>query len=180
MAIAAVAAMASAASCGGDPFNIPWTAAPDTVLLYSMARPELNLPSAFNFNRRTTVRVEAPGSTGNWDLALDTRKGKLVFLPPRALGVDSRARIASFPGMRFDELLEAPSDTTVYTSTEPVPVELNTVYVVRTGRSPGAFGRSCVYSAKLEPLDIDVEGGTLTFVFDSNPVCNSLALVPSN
>jgi hypothetical protein len=35
-----------------------------------------------------------------------------------------------------------------------------------------------VFFAKLEPLVLDVAGGTLEFVFDASPVCNDTRLVP--
>ncbi|MFQ5537470.1 MAG: hypothetical protein ACE5GJ_08465 [Gemmatimonadota bacterium] len=165
-------------ACGDDPFTIKWEAAPDTVLLYSLARPELNLNSGFNLNRRTPVRVEAPDATGKWDFAVDTRDGVIVLLPPGALGVESRAGIAVFPGATFDEVTEAPADTTRYERFNPVPVSLGNIYVVRTNQGIGAFGTRCVYYGKLEPLDVDPEGGTLTFVYDSSPVCNDRRLIP--
>ena len=175
---ALVALSVGVAACGGDPFIFPWETAPDTVLLYSLARPELNLEAAYNFNRRVRVRVEAATATGTWDVALDTRGGQLVLLPPGALGISSKASVAALPGVSFDDLQDAPEDTAVYSRFEPVPVEMGTVYVVKTGRSPGIFGTRCSYYAKLEPLVIDVDGGTLTFVFDASPVCNSLRLIP--
>jgi hypothetical protein len=180
IALFAVAAALSTGlgACGGDPFAINWAASPDTVLLYSLARPELNLSSGYNFFGRRAVRVESATATGSWDLALDTRGGDLVFLPPGALGVGSRARVTALPGMRFDDVIDAPADTAVYSAVSPLPIEMGTVYVVRTGQSVGAFGRRCSYYAKLEPLVIDVDGGTLTFVFDVSPVCNSLRLIP--
>jgi len=171
---------ATATACGSDPFAINWAVSPDTVLLYSLARPQLNLVSGFDFYNRTAVRVEDANATGNWDIAVDTREGKIVLLPPGALGVDSRARVASLPGANFDEVVEAPADTTLYTATSPVPVELGTVYVMRTRQGYGSFGRVCVYYAKLEPLEIDPVGGTLRFVFDSSPVCNDRKLIPPN
>lgn len=179
VALALGSALAMGAlGCGDDPFEARWVSAPDTVLLYSLARPELNLPSAFSFNRGLRLRVEAPGATGQWDLALDTRGSELVFLPPGALGINSRARIAALPGLVFEELREAPSDTSAYVADEPLPVTAGTIYVVRTGQTVDAFGRSCVRFAKLEPLVIDVEAGSLEFVYDANPVCNDPRLVP--
>ncbi|RMH11548.1 MAG: hypothetical protein D6701_14965, partial [Gemmatimonadetes bacterium] len=59
--------------CGADLFNVNWRADPDTALVYSMARPELNLPSAYDLVRRNALRVEAPNSAGRWDFALDTQ-----------------------------------------------------------------------------------------------------------
>jgi len=173
-----VAVPAVVGACGDDPFQINWVSSPDTVLIYSLARPELNLAAGFDFHDGELVRVEGPQSTGSWDLAVDTRGGEMVFLPPGALGVSSRARITTLPGMSFLEVTEAPSDTLVYVADEAVPIRMGTIYVVRTGRSAGVFSSSCVYYAKLEPLVIDPEGGTLSFVFEDSPVCNSLRLIP--
>jgi len=166
-------------ACSDDPFAIPWEEEPDTVTLFSLARPELNLPSGFNFSTRQRIRVEAPASAGLWDIAVDTRAGAIVLLPPRALGVfTAGARIAVLEGETFGEVVEAPLDTASYTSTQPVQVQYGNIYVVRTNQRVGVFGAQCVYYAKLEPLAIDVGGGTLTFVFDANPVCNDPRLVP--
>lgn len=165
-------------ACDDDPFRIDWEVSPDTVLLYSLARPELGLPSAFNFNRRQFIEIEAPGATGTWDLALDTQDGELVFLVPGAMGLTSRARITSVDGMTFEEVREAPADTSAYVADLPVPVEVGPIYIVQTGEATGSFGSRCVYYAKLEALEADVQLGTLRFVYDSNPVCNSRDLVP--
>ncbi len=167
-----------AAGCGSDPFTYKWVAQQDTVLLYSLARPEINLYSGFNFNQRTRVRIEAASSTGLWDVAVDTRDGKIVLLPPGALGVTSRAGIAVMEGQSYDDVTSAPADTSLYVTAEPVPVSEGNVYVVRTGRSVGSYGTYCVYYAKLAPLLIDPDGGTLTFAFDASPVCNDRSLVP--
>lgn len=168
------------AACDDDPFRINWDVSPDTVLLYSLARPELGLPSAFNFNRRQFVQVEDPGATGTWDLALDTQDGELVLLTPGALGIESRARITTLTGMTFEEVRKAPADTAAYIGDVPVPVETGPIYVIQTDESRGSFGLLCVYYAKMEALEVNVELGTLRFVFDSNPVCNDRDLVPPN
>jgi len=168
----------SSLACGDDPFRLDWEVTPDTVLLYSLARPELNLPSGFNFNQRQRIQVEAPGATGSWDIALDTEDGQLVFLTPGAMGLTSRARITSVTGTPFLEVRRAPADTASYIADEPVPVQAGPIYIVQTGESVGFYGTRCVYYAKLEALDIDPELGTLLFVFDANPVCNDRDLVP--
>ena len=176
----AIAVLVVVSACGDDPFAIRWELQADTVLLYSLARTQPNLDSGFSFRRGDIgpVRIEAATATGTWDVALDTRGGQLVLLPPGALGVPSRARVTALPGMSRLDVLEAPSDTTVYSADEPVVVESGTVYVIRTDRAIGAFGTRCVYYARLEPVVIDVAGGTLTFVYDASPVCNSLRLIP--
>lgn len=173
-----VAGALALASCGDDPFKVRWSASPDTVLLYSLARPELNLLSGFSLLNRTPVRIEAPGATGTWDFALDTRNGGLALLPPGVFGIESKARIVALSGTSFAEVIEAPRDTLLYTAAEPVPVALGTVYVVRTNQYIGSFGTRCVNYGKLEPLELDVGLGTLRFVYDSSPVCNDRKLIP--
>lgn len=174
----AAALMVGTAACGDDPFAFDWSDRPDTVLLYSLARPELNLVSAYNFLRNAPLQVQNPSATGSWDVAVDTRDGQIVFLPPGALNVDGAARVAVLEGLSLDDVLQAPSDTMLYVSRQPVPVELGDVYVFRTNRQRGSFGQSCVYYAKVEAVDIDPVGGTLTFREVTNPVCNDRDLIP--
>ena len=88
------------------------------------------------------------------------------------------ARIATLESMSLDEVTEAPSDTLLYVRDEAVPVEMGDVYIIRTNRQTGSFGRSCVYYAKVEAVSIDAVGGTLTFREVTNPVCNDRDLVP--
>ncbi len=177
--VAAIAVSFGLAACEGrNPFDIGWIQTPDTVLLYSFARPELNLPSAFDFHGRVTRIVEAPGSTGLWDVILDTQDDQLVFLLPEVLGIPSAARIIELPGLRFDDVREAPADTTAYTSDEAVPLALGSVYVIRTNLGPDRFGFDCVFYAKMEALEIDVPLGTLRFVYDANPLCSDRDLIP--
>ncbi len=168
------------AGCDDDPFQIRWVEDPDTVQLHSLARPELNLLSAFDFVRRFPVSIESPEAAGQWDVVLDTQGQGLVFLPPRAVGIaGSRAALVPMTGMSFDEVRRAPSDTALYIQDRAVPVELGTTYVIRTRQTAGIYGSVCVYYGKLEPLSVNVEEGTLSFVFDTSPVCNSRKLFPS-
>jgi len=166
-------------ACDDDLFQVNWEENPDTVLLYSLARPELNLLSGFDFIGRRAVSIETPDATGKWDMVLDTYEDGLVFLPPGALGVDgTKAQIAPMGDMEFEAVDKAPSDTTLYISDQPVPVELGHVYVVRTREQAGYYGRQCVYYGKFEPLEQDLVAGTLSFIFDVSPVCNSRKLYP--
>lgn len=175
-----VALLMGSAACDSDPFSFDWSDAPDTVLLYSLARPELNLVSAFNFFQRLPVRIEAAAATGTWDAAVDTENGQIVLVPPGAFGLPSAARIAVLDGMSLDDVTKAPTDTLVYIADERVPVRTGSVYIVKTNRQRGSFGSTCVYYAKLEPVTIDVPGGTFTFRYVINPICNSQDLVPPN
>jgi hypothetical protein len=179
VALVCLALSLTSGACDDDPFGFrDWEARPDTVLLYSLGRPELNLPSGYNFNRRTLHRVEAANSSGQWDLALGSEEGRLVLLPPRALGIDTRAGVAPLPDESYDGVREAPGDTASYVTTEAVPVEVGRLYVVRTNQAPGQFGQTCSWYAKMEPLEADPELGFIRFRLDSNPVCNSRDLIP--
>jgi hypothetical protein len=166
-------------ACDDDLFQVNWRENPDTVILFSLARPELNLRSGFDFISRTPIRIESPEATGKWDMVLDTHEDGLVLLPPGALGIQgTRARIIPMGPVDYDDVRRAPSDTTTYIGDQAVPVEIGHIYVVRTRLQAGFYGRQCVYYGKFEPLEEDVVEGTLTFVFDISPVCNSRKLYP--
>jgi hypothetical protein len=165
-------------ACGDDPFSFRWSDVPDTAQIYSLARPELNVASGFSFLDGASLVIERPAVTGLWDAVLDTQGGELVLLPPGALGVSSRARIAALPGIAFGDVTEAPGDTLVYVANDPVPVVAGTTYVIRTNVRPCSFGSAGTYYAKMEPITIDAVGGTLTFRYVTNPICNSRDLVP--
>lgn len=177
-ACGAVAAMVATGACGDDPFGSRnWEVSPDTASIFSLARPELGIASGFDFVDGLPVRIEAPGATGRWDVALDTEGGSLVLLPPGALGVDSRARIGILEDTSFAAVREAPGDTAAYSGPDPVPVRMDAVYIVRTHQRPG-FGRTCLQYAKFVPLEVDAELGLLRFEWEANPFCNDRALVP--
>ena len=124
------------------------------------------------------MSIERPGAATLWDIALDTRGGELVLVPPGAVGIVSRARIAEIPGQAFADVEEAPADTMLYTADTPLPARLGSVYIVRTGSRSQTIGGGCSYYAKLEPLTINVAIGLLEFVFDASPVCNDRRVVP--
>ena len=178
---ASAALLMGLAACGEDPFNFDWTseATPDTVLLYSLARPELNLVSGFNFFQRRTIRVEHPDESGAWDIAVDTEGASLVLLPPGALGIVARAGIVDMGALTLDDIREAPADTAAYEMDEAVPLVAGNVYVVRTNRRQGGFGTTCVYYGKLTPVVLDVAGGVLQFSYVRSPACNNRDLVPT-
>ncbi|MDH3205258.1 MAG: hypothetical protein OEO79_01520 [Gemmatimonadota bacterium] len=176
---AALAALTiSLTACGDDPFAFRWSDAPDTAQIYSLARPELNIESGFSFADGRAIAIELPSATGFWDAALDTQGGSLVLLPPGALGITSRARIAVLPATAYGDVVEAPADTLLYEADDPVPVVAGTIYVIRTNLRPGSFNSTCSYYGKMEPLVIDVPNGILTFRYITSPICNSRDLIP--
>ncbi len=169
---------AGVAGCGANPFQLNWSADPDSALIFSLARPELNLPSGFDFALRRTVEIQEPGATGTWDLLMDTEGGDLVFRLPTFYNIASEARIAVFENMSFDQVLRAPEDTVDYVNDGAIPVRMGTTYVIQTHLGTDRFGQRCHFFAKMEPLAVDVAQGTLRFIFDRNPLCEDLDLVP--
>jgi hypothetical protein len=161
-----------------DDLNADWTAVPDTVLLYSLSRPELlGKPSAFDFFDGVPISVESPAASGRWDLALIDLNGELALVPASAfVGVVSRAGVATVSARTLEEVTEAPGDTAQFKS-EPVVIRVGTIYVVRTRRTDCGFGSGVRY-AKLEPLEVNTTAGTLRFRSIVNPYCNDRKLIP--
>ncbi|TVR57816.1 MAG: hypothetical protein EA421_00305 [Gemmatimonadales bacterium] len=166
------------AACGDDPFLLRWQENPREATLFSLDRPELNRPQAFDMLQGRRVIVQSAQEEGRWDFAVDRRDGQMVFLPPRTLGVVSEAALVPLPNIAFDEIRDAPADTAVYITREPVPIQTGTLYVVRTHQQSGPFGQICFYYGKLEPLEVNLEAGTVRFLFDTSPDCNNRRLVP--
>jgi len=168
-------------ACGENVFDLKWTIARvNTVLLYSLARPELNLPSGYDFVDRRELEIQQPGATGLWDLLVDTQDGQLVFVPPGALGIDSKVMILPIPDMAFDDLLTAPEDSTLYTRDQPVSIETSSVYVLRTHEGPSRFGVPCVFWGKIQPTEIDLALETVQFIYDVSILCDDRGLVPED
>jgi hypothetical protein len=177
-ALAVLLLAGTVSACGDDPFAFRWTENPREALLYSIDRDERNRPSAFGMLQGERVVLESAAAAGRWDFAVDRRDGQVVLLPPRAVGVQSRAGVFEVPNARYDEVREAPADTAVYVMREPVVVRMGSIYVIRTRQQSGVFGELCVYYGKVQPLEIDAVNGTLLFRFDTSPDCNNPSLVP--
>ena len=176
-----VASALGLTACGENIFDIKWTEANvATARIYSLARPELNLPTAFDFVDRIPVQIHAPGATGSWDLVLDTQNGQLVFLPPGALEITTEVMVLAMPDMAFDDVIEAPEDSTLYTKDQPVAVETSSVYVLRTHAAPGRFRALCVRYGKLQPLEVVPALGTVVFEYDVSTLCDDRGLVPKD
>ncbi len=166
-------------ACGDDPFEVRWASDIDTVTLYSLARPEVGLASAFDFVNRLQQVVEGIGSTGTWDIAVDDDGTRALFVPPGVLGIESRAAIAPITGVSFDDVTEAPADTALYFRTQAIPVEVGQTYALRSRELRGFFSELCVYYAKIQPTAVDLEARTIEFFYESSPACNDRNLVPN-
>ncbi len=168
-------------ACGENIFDQKWTEARvDTTLIYSVARPELNLPSGFDFLRRLPVTIQSPGATGSWDLLLDTQAGELVFVLPGSLDITSSTLVLPMPETAFDDVVRAPRDTTLYTRDLPIAIDTGTVYVIRTHRGPDRFGLLCSFYGKFQPLVVDAAYETVQFAYDVNTICDDRALIPTD
>lgn len=156
-----------------------WDPTPDTVVIYSLSRPELlGLPSAYDAVGPRRVLVESPVATGSWDFALAEQNGGFVMLPAVAFGsINSRARIATMGTGSLQDITEAPGDTTRY-SAVAVPIQPGTNYVLRT-RTEACLGFGTgVRFAKLQALSVDEVAGTYRFAIVTNPYCNDRRLIP--
>lgn len=164
-----------AGGCGDSPYEIEWSTGADTVVLYSITHPVLNLANAFDFVDVTPVLVEAPGATGNWDVAVGGDEDGLTLLPPRSLGIGEDVGIAVLPQL-LEEVTMAPEDSTAYQWAEPVPLSTGTTYVIRTRQAYDNYGSLCVFFAKMEPLSIDLANLRVRFIYGANPNCGDRRL----
>lgn len=170
---------AFSAGCDDDLGLEPWNATPDTVSLFSLSRSDLiGLPSGYDFVSRRQVEVETPGSAGNWDVALGGTTSQLVLIPAASFQGQgtSRAAIATITGQSYSALLEAPDDTSRYSS-QPVPITTGGVYVIRTRRAACGFS-TAVRFGKIHAVSVDPAQGKATFAVVVNPYCNDRSFVP--
>jgi hypothetical protein len=165
-------------ACGDDLGLDDWTALPDTVTIFSLSRPDLlDQPSAYDFVNHSVLRVESPTAAGRWDLAVRHENGALALVTAAGFpGQNSRAAIAPITNTSFDELAEAPADTTRYTA-GPVAVQPGQVFAVRTRRADCSISLS-VRFAKMQVLEVDAAAGSVKFVAITNPFCNDRELIP--
>jgi hypothetical protein len=118
----------------GDPNSLQASAATvtDTVVVYALRSPDLNLPSAFNFPELAPVR---PTGIFNYDIAFDINSaGKAVVYPMSLLAVDFNTGVhpvglLKVPGP-FDAVTEAPREG--YDYDDALTVETGEVVVVQT------------------------------------------------
>ncbi len=176
----ALAPLVALVACGNGLGPATWNATPDTVVIYSLARPELiGQPSAYDFISNRRVVVEGQGQTGAWDAALSEQAGSFVLLPAGYFpGITSRAGIAETTSTSLDDLTRAPGDSAAYKQL-PVTLRVGAVYAVRTRRDlcSDLVTTGSRYG-KFQIVAIDASLGAITMASVSNPYCNNLSLVP--
>lgn len=168
------------AACGDDRFGpVNWSDVPDTLQIFSASRADLiGLPAALDavFPPATPVPIEFGAS---WDFALAEQDGEFVMLPRSATETDdTTAALAMIGEVTLDEVIEAPPNSEF--STQPIPIEIGTVYVLRTRRASCSqfTSLSGPRFGKLEAVAVDAEEGTFDFAVVVNPQCNDRELVP--
>lgn len=166
-----------------DPFGPrSWDATPDTAQLWSASRAELiGQPAAFDFTSlpARTVLIETTGATQRWDVVLIDEGGQLALAPASYfLGPTSRSAIAPRGTQDLAEVTRAPNDSASYLR-RPVPLRLGELYIVRSRVEvcPDGFSSGARY-AKITPVLIDPQAGTVRFAFVRNPYCDDRDLVP--
>ena len=162
-------------------YRINWEENPDTALLYSLARPELNLLSAFDFisqGSRSGSSLPTPPGNGTW--CWTPRKASWSSCPPEPWGLtDSKARIIPMGEWSFEEVRRAPSDTTLTSETSRFPWRWATSMSSRPRTVQGFYGRHCVYLRQVRTSRAGPRGsGPSSFLFDVSPECNGRKLYP--
>lgn len=177
-----LACTGTVAGACGDEFVLPEDLLSDTVTLFSLDVPRLNLPSAYSFGRNFhSPQILETVDPGIWDLGIDTQNGALVGVLPADFGLVTRARISVLPNNpAFETVTEAPRDTTLYTAVGPIPLSTSEVYVIRSHEEQGTFGARCTYFTKLQPTRLDVAAGEVEFIYTTNRNCSDRRLVPEN
>ena len=165
-----------------DPYGPAlWNADPDTLLVFSASRDEyIGEASVVDITRMpvTPLPLEAPGVTGNWDIALVDVAGGLALAPASSFaGLESRARVGVLADRLLDDVKEAPRDTALFQA-EPIALRAGDVYVVRSRRASCGGVSSGYRYAKLRPVTIDEAAGTLQFEIVVNPYCDNRSFVP--
>lgn len=155
----------------------------DTVqLAVPLADPEV--PTALDVSYATSpVRGRFPelvGDAEEWDVAIRRGEGELLFVPAgvfgftNPIGGPTTAGVTAPMERALEEVIQAPTDSLMKSDTS-TPIVGDRVYVVRSRATAASFS-GCQNYAKVEPLEIDVEGGLVTLRVVGNARCNDRRL----
>lgn len=166
--------VAVAAGCSDpfEPFLIP-VSGPEEVVLHDFITGSLLDPAAFDLFSRVAVRTDQ--STA-WDFvfAMDPGLGPTLQARESVVGVESTAGIQD-SNSEFDLLILAPAED--YTQSEPVPIAVGSVLVVRS-RQSSALRARCRVFGKLEILSIEGSPAAATIKYVVNPNCEQQNIEP--
>lgn len=153
-----------------------WGNFPDTVALFSLARPEyVDRPSAYDMAAEVAVVVEQQrANPATFDVAVtEDDEGTFQLLPAGLFAdFDIRPGIFHHPSATFESLMRAPREG--FEFEQPVRADTTGVYVIRSRQAPNG----CFYYGKLEVLELD-PAGIMTIRALRNPNCSDRSLVPN-
>jgi hypothetical protein len=179
----AIAALVFSTGCNDNFGPTDWSAAPDTVDLFSLSRADYQgLPAGYDIlsgRHGQRVAIETPGASGNWDFALIEADGQLMLMPAGALrDLSNGAAIGLLEGETFESVTKVPGDPSRYQDSVAVPLEAGHAYAVRSRHYYAYGGQACSLYGKLSPISIDLAKGELRFEVVRNPNCNDRSMIP--
>lgn len=125
---------------------------------------------------------ELAADAENWDVAIRSQDGELRFAPAGlfdfqnpTVGGATTAAVTAPIERTIDELRQAPSES-AFIGDSMVTIHPGFVYVVRS-RTSGASFSGCQNYAKVQPLEVDVDAGTVRLRVIGNERCNDRRLV---
>jgi len=171
-----IAAIAGSAGCGSstEPVLIPIPDETEEATLADVSGSTLTDPSAFDVITGQAVRTD---QFSGWDFLFEIQDdGSAVLWPREAVTEEDPDAGLQLSSRTFEDLVEAPEEG--YSTSESVSVAVGDVFAVRSRRDPAYGSIRCRRYAKLEILDLDAAGGTVTFRHLVNPNCEKRKLVP--
>lgn len=164
-------------------FGPPSQIVTDTVELAAPAA-DSNLPTALDITPRGGGEVgggrfpEREQDAGRWDFAIRIENGGLVFLPAGAAGlgagpVDRAAITQPITDRDFESIDEAPPSSQ-FVSDSTVVIQEGSIYVAR---SRAICGRGGSHYAKLLPISVNPDSGTIRLQVTANARCGDPRLV---
>lgn len=125
---------------------------------------------------------ELAADAENWDVAIRRGEGELLFAPAGifdfqnpTVGGATTAAVTRPLERTLEELRQAPSES-AFVGDSMIAIETGRVYVVRSRTTGGSFS-GCQNYAKVQPLSLDAEAGTVRLRVVGNERCNDRRLV---
>jgi hypothetical protein len=109
----------------------------------------------------------------HWDFVLRRDGAEFFLYPAAALGLDSLNSAAFAPapgGASMDEIDRAPARSE-FVSAAPLRLQSGIASVLRTRVWPSPGGGPCHQFGKLQPIEMDLQAGTVRLEVATNPLC---------
>lgn len=175
------AVLAGIAGCDSTDYTIHPLLVTDTVFVAVPSPQNAGLPTALDIASEGAFVIgggrypERARDALNWDFAVRAGQGTVNLVPARALGIELRSAITPpIVGVSFPDLREAPGQAS-FVGDSAISMQVGNVHVARS-RDLGGSG--CVQFAKLQPLEVDTQAGTVRLQVTTNERCGDPRLVP--